>query len=597
MMNNEGLRKGGPLNRRVDDLNAADRKILRPALRRLSLERDLAVSLISINHFDQAWEIILKASLQCGGIDGNALWIFDPDLGQWYFAAGQGLCAELEKAAPIFNASSPDGRLFMEGQTIHGSFRSVFPELDEGANGGGLRALAMVPVRQDGRIRAVLAVGSKTEKELSPESLRLSEFIAASIGHVLKRFTGNPDVGRQDDTKERLRLIVDNMTDIVTLIDRDFHVLYNSLSYEAITGYPLNDKKKKLAFDRVIPEDVPKVQEALEQAAVTLSSGKIEYRYRHERGDEIWLETTGTPLVNSNREFMGIVLNTRDITDRKLMEEALRDSEERFRRLYESSFGGIVIHDKGIIIEANQSLATMSGYGLSELIGMSSNLLISPDFHAQAIKKVREDDDRAYEAVGVRKDGSTYPVEIRGKKVPYHGQQVRMTEFRDLTDRKKIENIMQETLDKLEYRVQERTVELREANTALRIVLNQRLEDQRILEERLQANINELVIPIINELRSDALGQRTLSCLNLLESNLQNVLSPFLNNLASAFRNLTPKEIRVAGMIQEGLFTKQIAELMGIRKSTVDTHRDNLRTKLGLKNGKTNLRSYLLSIK
>ena len=84
--------------------------------------------------------------------------------------------------------------------------------------------------------------------------------------------------------------------------------------------------------------------------------------------------------------------------------------------------------------------------------------------------------------------------------------------------------------------------------------------------------------------------------LNILQSNLGDILSPFLRNLAMRYSGFTPKEIQVASLVKEGKSTKEIAELLDTTKRAVEFHRQSLRGKLGLKNRKANLRSYLLSL-
>ncbi len=80
-----------------------------------------------------------------------------------------------------------------------------------------------------------------------------------------------------------------------------------------------------------------------------------------------------------------------------------------------------------------------------------------------------------------------------------------------------------------------------------------------------------------------------------LEDHLQDILSPFLRNLGTRHLNLTPKEIQVASLIREGRTSKEIAEVLGVSARAVDFHRANIRIKLGLKNKKANMRSFLLS--
>jgi PAS domain S-box-containing protein len=125
--------------------------------------------------------------------------------------------------------------------------------------------------------------------------------------------------------------------------------------------------------------------------------------------------------------------------ERKQAEEELRMSEERFRALHDASFGGIGIHDKGVILDCNQGLADMTGYTLDELIGMNGLGLIAPAWRDHVMEKILSGYEKPYEVEGLRKDGSIYPLQIQGKNIPYHGQRVRVTEFRDITERKQAE--------------------------------------------------------------------------------------------------------------------------------------------------------------
>jgi two-component system cell cycle sensor histidine kinase/response regulator CckA len=133
---------------------------------------------------------------------------------------------------------------------------------------------------------------------------------------------------------------------------------------------------------------------------------------------------------------------------RKRAEMRLRNSEDRFRRLQEASFGGIGIHDKGVILDANQGLSDMTGYTRDELVGMDGLALIAPSWRDMVRDHIRTGYEKAYDAEGLRKDGTIFPLEIRGKQIPYRGRNVRVTEFRDITDRKQSEEALRYSEEK-----------------------------------------------------------------------------------------------------------------------------------------------------
>jgi PAS domain S-box-containing protein len=134
-----------------------------------------------------------------------------------------------------------------------------------------------------------------------------------------------------------------------------------------------------------------------------------------------------------------IIATGRDITQRRNTEQALRDSEQRFRTLQQASFGGIGLHDKGVVIDCNQGLCDLTGYAYKELIGANGLELIAPEWRPFVLEKIQTNYDKPYDVEGIRKDGSRYILEIHGKTIPYEGRPIRVTEFRDVTARKRAE--------------------------------------------------------------------------------------------------------------------------------------------------------------
>jgi diguanylate cyclase (GGDEF)-like protein/PAS domain S-box-containing protein len=117
-------------------------------------------------------------------------------------------------------------------------------------------------------------------------------------------------------------------------------------------------------------------------------------------------------------------------------QDTLRESEGRFKALSEASYGGIVIHNKGLILECNQGLSDITGFSYQELVGMNGLGLIAPESLETVLGNIHSGYDHSYEVVGVRKDGSKYPLAIKGKNIVYKDYDARVIEFIDITERK-----------------------------------------------------------------------------------------------------------------------------------------------------------------
>jgi len=116
------------------------------------------------------------------------------------------------------------------------------------------------------------------------------------------------------------------------------------------------------------------------------------------------------------------------------------------------------------------------------------------------------------------------------------------------------------------------------------------------MEEKVVTNVKELIMPYIKELRNAGLDSKHEGFLNIIASNLENIVSPFAKNLTSNYLDLTPTQLQIAELIKSGRSTKDIAEIMEITDRAVEFHRNNIRDKLGLKHKKINLQTYLLSL-
>jgi PAS domain S-box-containing protein len=291
----------------------------------------------------------------------------------------------------------------------------------------------------------------------------------------------------------------------------------------------------------------------------------------------------------------GAIITSIDITERKRAEEALRASEEKYSGLVENSLTGIYIDQDRKIVFANKRFAEIYRYSDEELLGMESSRLVHPQDRAltDSIRTKRLEGEYApseYEARGLTKDGETLWITRRNARIEYQGAPAILGNIADITERQRAEEALRDRTEQLN--AQARSLE--EVNTALKVLLKQREEDKGDLEEKVLSNVKELVLPYVAMLNNTRLDTRQAGYVSIIESSLDDIVSPFLGKLSSKYFGLTPREIQIADLIKHGKTSKEIAELLNVSTRAVEFHRENLRGKLGLKNRSANLRSHLL---
>ncbi len=141
-----------------------------------------------------------------------------------------------------------------------------------------------------------------------------------------------------------------------------------------------------------------------------------------------------------------------------------------------------------------------------------------------------------------------------------------------------------------------KTQNLKEVNTALKSLLKKRDSDRMDLEEKVLFNVKEMISPYIRKLRETELDEKQGIYLTILESNVKDIISPFSPKLTSRHYKFTKSELQIAKLVRMGITSKEIAELMGLSRRTIESHRDRIRKKIGLDSRKRNLRTFLMSI-
>jgi len=204
---------------------------------------------------------------------------------------------------------------------------------------------------------------------------------------------------------------------------------------------PSVEPSLEMGINHYAPEAGQKVRAAVHAAITHGTSYDLEVPFITAKGRAIWVHTQGTPVMEDGK-VIKLRGSFQEITERKKAEQLLCESEARFKVLHNASFGGIAIHDEGIILDCNQGLSEMTGYAVTELIGMNGLLLIAEKSRNDVMNNIVSGYEKPYEATGLRKNGEEYPMCLRARNIPYKGKDVRVVEFRDITEQKQMEKTL-----------------------------------------------------------------------------------------------------------------------------------------------------------
>ncbi|MBE9574526.1 MAG: PAS domain S-box protein [Proteobacteria bacterium] len=308
-----------------------------------------------------------------------------------------------------------------------------------------------------------------------------------------------------------------------------------------------------------------------------------------------------TLLKDDKGKPTGILAVCRDITERKRAEETLKAAEAQKQALLDASVDRIRLVDLDMkIIWANKTTTKEVNIAPEELVGQYCfEVLVGRHTPCPRCPTKKALKSGHIEHAVIHRDPSkgakreaywdNYAVPIKNES----GDIVSLVQItRNITKQKLAERALKEREKELKIK----TNTLSELNAALRVLIEGKDNDRLETEQKVLFNVKELVIPFLERLKKTPLTSEQLAYLHILESNFNDIISPFSRTLSSKYLSLTPTEIQVANLVKDGKTSQEIAEVMNLSRRTVESHRDGIRKKLGLKNRKANLRSHLLSI-
>lgn len=400
----------------------------------------------------------------------------------------------------------------------------------------------------------------------------------------------------RQESELRLRHLTDHLSNVVVFQLADGqegrrHFTYVSRSVESLCEVTQAEvlADAGVLYRMVLPEYQGVIKKLQEESLMNLAREECEYPCRLPSGQLRWFEAVATPRREKDGNIIwdGIAV---DITDRKKLQEMTVSQERDLNQAIIDSLPGLfyVADEQGRFFLWNKNFLNVTGYSAEDIRKMTI-----PDLHPEAdrqmalagMRKIFREGEHSAETQLMMKDKTVKTYIFSARKVTYNDKPGIVGTGFDITVRNRALEELRRSANELE-----------EANTALRVFMKNQGKDQQALGEKLQANINDLVIPYLEKMKQADLDDRHQKYMDVLESNLRDVLSPFMTNFLSAHKGLTPQEIQIADLIRKGKNTKEIAEMLNASASTVSTHRNNIRKKMNLRNAKINLQTYLSSL-
>lgn len=266
-------------------------------------------------------------------------------------------------------------------------------------------------------------------------------------------------------SKEYFCSLIENAMDIITVVDNEGIIQFASPSVEKVLGYKPEELVGTHVLNFVHTEDRTKAFEALTRGiTIPGHSESIEIRYCYKNGSWRTLGVIGKNF-STGSGVTRIILNIRDITDRNKAEQAILESEEKFRSISASAKDAIIMMDvEGNISYWNKAAEKIFGYTQDEVMGKEMHMFLSPerfhDAHKKRHDRFRETGEGAavgktLELAAVRKDGTEFPIELSVSSVKIKGQWNAIGILRDISERKRMEQERERLIEKLKEALSE----------------------------------------------------------------------------------------------------------------------------------------------
>jgi PAS domain S-box-containing protein len=455
------------------------------AEQRLHILHDLGVALSSIGDLKAALDHLIEAVCHLEEIDCGGVYLVDPTTGDLDLTAHYGLSSDFVEKISQYRADAPNARIVMIGQPIYRPFSQVRPFEEAYLDREGLHALAVIPILHNDEVVASLNLASHTRHNLSSDTRLTLEAIAAEIGGTVARIRAEQAMRESED---KFKTLADESLDSIVIHDGTT-ILEANKTFAKMWGYEPRETVGLQVGQCIAEESLVVVRENIR------SGYELAYEVVgiHKDGTRFPAEITGKPIAYKGRTVR--IATARDITQRKLAEEALRESEAQFRAIAALSPAAIAIlrsnEEDERILYVNAAWQALTGYSETEAASLKPKDLAHPDIRAQvaqraALRLQGEQVPARYEGKIVIKSGETRYLDLAATVIQYQGLPAILAVALDVTDRKCAEEALsaasrqwQSTFDSVSdvIWVLDREFRIRQSNKATTRMFGQRWDE------------------------------------------------------------------------------------------------------------------------
>jgi PAS domain S-box-containing protein len=268
----------------------------------------------------------------------------------------------------------------------------------------------------------------KAEKELNKYKDHLEELVLQRTQELI-------------DSEERFRSIVQHLTDVIWIIDKNNRIQYATPSTSKIIGYQPADILGRKATDYIHPDDLPSVLKDLEEVYRKENDYlPTEFRVKHADGSWRFMEAVAENL-SDHESIRGVIVTVRDISERKKAENTLRESEKKFRNIFNSTTDGISITDiNGYFLEVNDIALERAGISREEFLTLNIRDILFSDERMEILQKeLIKKGSLTFESDYINRAGKHIFLEICSKVINDRGKQVLLHVTRDISERKELQ--------------------------------------------------------------------------------------------------------------------------------------------------------------